>query len=87
MDQLVLNSPFENFLASNGLAKLCHDSWGPFDHEFHLTSCFIDGVLYGAIHGFLLLFGSHQIYSLSSTSPMLTRVDWQFWLKIVCSFT
>ena len=70
---------------SSSIASICHDScgWGPFDANFHLTSCFIDGILYGAINLFLLLFGTYQIYSLSSRHPLPSPLDWHFFTKLV----
>lgn len=76
----------ESSNSTSGILSLCKSSygWGPFDSDFHLTPCFIDGVLYGAISLFLLLLGTYQIYSLSSRHPLLSPLDWHFYSKLVC---
>lgn len=70
---------------STGVAKLCHDAcgWGPFDSDFHITSCFIDGILYGALNAFLISFGTYQVYLLSTRHPLPSPLDWHFFTKLV----
>ena len=88
MEQTVLyGQPMAPSFANNltwTLTSLCQTSWGPFDDDFQLTSCFIDGVLYGSINLFLLIFGSYQVYSLSKNPLLSSSIDWHFWLKLVC---
>lgn len=71
------------WIASSGMAGLCKDSWGPFNPDFQLTSCFIDGPLYGGLAVLLLVFGTYKIHSLIGRRSLGAPVNWHFWLKLV----
>lgn len=71
------------------LNALCHDphGWGPVDKHFAFTPCFISGVLTNIPNAILILFGSYQLYSLSSKRPRANPVDWHLITKLslICS--
>lgn len=87
MDQTVFDIvPLKNIslpITSNS-SCLCQSpaGWGPVDNEFNFTPCFIEGVLYNIPNLILIVFGSYQLYSISSHRPHPGSTDWFFILKL-----
>lgn len=84
-----LHSPIDGVIAANSFNGTlpfygaCKDScgWGPFDSNFHLTACFVNGILFGLFNFYLLLFGSFRIAYLSKIRKQ-RNLDWYDWSKL-----
>ncbi|KAF3157914.1 hypothetical protein TWF225_000693 [Orbilia oligospora] len=59
------------------------DGWGPLGpFGSYLTTCFIESVIDGVNFGMIIL-GLYELYSMSKTSSLPVRRNWNYWFKLI----
>jgi hypothetical protein len=77
------NSP----TSSSSSSCLCQNNqgWGPASqNQFSLTPCFVEGVVMNLPNLLLVTLGLYQITVLVKNKPVLAKIDWRLFSKMVC---